>query len=83
MVPCGVPDVTLDQSDLVPLRSTRCLLSCQEVPEPGMQTAVNTITFQLQQESLVRNTVECLGQVKENHVGWARQITRFSPVIQR
>ena len=42
MVPCGVPDVTLDQSDLVPLR---IIASCQEVPEPGMQTAVNTITF--------------------------------------
>ena len=25
MVPCGVPEVTLDQLDLVPLRITRCL----------------------------------------------------------
>ena len=25
MVPCGVPEVTLDQLDLVPLRITHCL----------------------------------------------------------
>ena len=84
MVPCEVPEVTLDQLDLVSRPQNHTLpASCQEVPEPGMQAAVNTITFQLQQEPLVRNTVECLGQVKENLVSWARQITWFSQVIQR
>ena len=66
MVPSGQPEVTLDQLDLVPLRITRCpAKSCQEVPEPGMQAAVNTITFQLQQEPLVRNTVECLARSRK------------------
>ena len=60
MVPCEVPEVTLDQLDLVPRPQNH---------------ALPAITFQLQQEPLVRNTVECLGQVKENHVSWARQIT--------
>ena len=73
MVPCGVPEVILDQLDLVPRPQNHALpASCQEVHEPGMQAAVNTITFQLQQEPLVKNTVECLCQVKENHVSWAR-----------
>ena len=71
MVHCGVPEATLDQLDRVPLKITRCLRPVR----PGMQPAVNTITFQLQQEPLVRNTVECLGQVTEHHVSWARQIT--------
>ena len=39
--------------------------SCKEVPEPGMQAAVNTITFQIQQEPLVRNTVECLASSRK------------------
>ena len=69
MVPCGVPEVTLDQLDLVPRPQNHALpVSCQDVPEPDMQAAVNTITFQLQEEPLVRNNVECLGQVKENDV---------------
>ena len=45
MVPCEVPEVTLDQLDLVPRPQNHALpASCQKVPEPGMQAAVNTIT---------------------------------------
>ena len=75
MVPCGVPDVTLDQSDLVPLRITRCLRPVRKFLSQACKQPSIPILFNF--------IAECLGQVKENHVGWARQIARFSPVIQR
>ena len=43
-----------------------------------MEAAVNTITFQPQQEPLLRNTVEWLGQVKENHMGWESYETNYA-----
>ena len=45
--------------------------SCQEVPEPGMQAAVNTITFQLQQEPLRGGTLSNAwpGQGKPRQLG--------------
>ena len=58
MVPCGVPEVTLDQLDLVPLRITRFLRPVRKCQSQACK--------QFQQEPLVRNTVECLVQVKEN-----------------
>ena len=83
MVPFGVPEVILEKSDLVPLRIKRYLRPAW-MPEPGVQAAVNTIT---QQEPLLRNTVEWLGQVKENHIGWESYETNyavaFSPEIHR
>ena len=72
MVPCEVPEVTLDQLDLVPRPQNHALpASCQEVPEPGMQAAVNTITFQLQQEPLRGGTLSNAwpGQGKPRQLG--------------
>ena len=45
--------------------------SCKEVPEPGMQAAVNTITFQLQQEPLRGGTLSNAwsGQGKPRQLG--------------
>ena len=63
MVPSGQPEVTLYQLDLVSLRITRCLSPVRKCL--GMQAAVNTITFQLQQEPLVRSTVECLARSRK------------------
>ena len=46
MVPCGVPEVTYDQSEQDPIMTTRCLRPTKKMSQPGEKTAIDAVTFQ-------------------------------------
>ena len=46
MVPCGVPEVTYDQSEQDPIMTTRCLRPTKKCLSQVSKTTIDAYTFQ-------------------------------------
>ena len=75
MVPSGEPEVTLDQLDLDPLRITCCLRPVRKCLSQACKQPSIPLLFNFSRSRCEEEHCRMLGQVKENHVSWARQIT--------
>ena len=82
MVPCGVPEVTYDQSEKDPLMTTRCLRPTKNcLSQVSKQPSIRY--FSILKAAAHGERCQGLGKIKKDEIGRDRWISRFRPVIKR